>query len=120
MCHNIRMHNFEKLIAFMMDGAKLVVEEPTDKLSMLVDEERELANALLMISKKYGKFNEDGTGIWAGYIPAKENDNKEIGVMCSNCALYQGGTSCSIISMKVEPRGYCRFAVIPDGVVKKK
>jgi hypothetical protein len=114
------MHNFDKLIAILVDGARLVVEKPVDKMGMLVEEERDLANALLMIAKKYGKFNEDGTGIWAGYISAKDNDNKRIGVMCSNCVLYEGGSSCSIISAKVEPSGYCRFAIIPDGVVKKK
>jgi len=114
------MHNFEKLIAVLTEGARLVVAEPKDKLSNLVDEERDLDNALLMIAQKYGKFNEDGTGIWAGYMPAKENDNKKIGVKCSNCVLYQGGDSCSIISMKVEPEGYCRFAIIPDGLVAKR
>lgn len=113
-------HGFEKLIAVLTNGAKLIVEKPGDKMGELVDEERDLANALLTIAKKYGKFNEDRTGIWAGYTPAKENDNKRIGVKCSNCVLYQGGSSCSIISMKVEPEGYCRFAIIPDGVVAKR
>ena len=72
------------------------------------------------IAKKYGKFNEDDSGIWAGYTSAKDNDIKDIGVKCANCALYEGGSSCSIISAKVEPSGYCRFAIIPDGVVKKR
>jgi hypothetical protein len=120
LCHNVSMHNFEKLIAGLIDGARLVVQKPEDKMRMLVDEERDLANALLMIAKKYGKFNEDDSGIWAGYTPAKDNDIKDIGVKCANCALYEGGSSCSIISAKVEPSGYCRFAIIPDGVVKKK
>jgi hypothetical protein len=114
------MNNFDKLIAILTDGARLIVEKPQDKLSNLVDEERDLANALLMIAKRYGKFDQDGSGIWAGYIPAKENDNKRIGVMCANCALYEGGESCAIIAAQVEPQGYCRFAIIPDGVVKKR
>lgn len=114
------MHEFEKLIAILADGAKLVIEKPDDKMSQLVDEERDLANALLKISKNYGKFNQDGTGIWAGYTSAKDNDNKKIGVKCGNCVLYQGGDSCAIIEAKVEAEGMCRFAIIPDGVVKKK
>jgi hypothetical protein len=114
------MHNFEKLIAVLTEGARLVIDKPVHDMETLTDDERDLANALLMIAKKYGKFDEDGSGIWAGYTPAKENDNKRIGVKCSNCTLYQGGDSCSIISMKVEPDGYCRFAIIPDGVVAKK
>jgi len=83
----------------------------------LVPEENDLASALIEIADKHGKFNEDETGIWAGYKPAEENDYKSIGVKCENCVLYRGGSSCAIIALPVEPEGKCRFAVIPDGVV---
>jgi hypothetical protein len=83
----------------------------------LVPEESDLAEALIEIADKYGKFNEDATGIWAGYTPAAENDVKGIGVKCSSCVLYMGNGSCRIIDMEVEDEGKCRFAVIPDGVV---
>lgn len=85
----------------------------------LVPEEQELAAALIEIATKYGKFNEDATGIWAGYTPAAENKDQEIGVHCGNCVLYAGGDQCQIISLPVEPMGVCRFAVLPDGVIKK-
>jgi len=81
-------------------------------------EESDLAGALLDIAEKYGKFNQDATGIWAGYVPAAENEVAEIGVMCANCVLYRGEDQCAIIALPVEPAGRCRFAVIPDGVVK--
>jgi len=80
-------------------------------------EERDLANALLLLAKKYGKFNEDETGIWAGYESGQANEVAAIGVKCSNCVLYRGGSECAIIDFEVEPDGKCRFAVIPDGVV---
>lgn len=85
---------------------------------IVVAEEKELAEALISITKKYGKFNEDDTGVWAGYVPASENENAEKGVNCANCMLYEGGSSCKILATKVEPMGSCRFALIPDGVVK--
>lgn len=85
---------------------------------ILVDEEKDLAQALSEIADKYGKFDEDGTGIWAGYTPAEENKDAAIGVKCANCVLYMGGESCRIIAQAVEPEGSCRFAVLPDGVVK--
>jgi len=87
---------------------------------IIVAEEQELADALVSITKKYGKFNEDDTGVWAGYIPAAENQNAEKGVNCSNCMLYEGGSSCKILAAQVEPMGSCRFALIPDGVVKDR
>jgi len=86
----------------------------------LIPEEQDLAEALLEIADKYGKFNEDDTGIWAGYTPAEENEVASIGVKCGNCVLYRGGSNCAIISAEVESEGKCRFAVIPDGVVDVK
>ena len=85
--------------------------------SALIPEEQDLADALIFITDKYGKFDQDGDGVWAGYTPAYENDVKDIGVKCSNCVFYQGGDVCRIISLGVEPEGKCRFAVIPEGVV---
>lgn len=86
----------------------------------VIAEERELAEALIEIAQKHGKFNSDDMGVWAGYESAAENENADKGVMCANCILYEGGTSCKIIDAEVEPGGYCRFALIPDGVVTAK
>jgi hypothetical protein len=81
--------------------------------------EQEFANALMGIAKKYGKLsNDDGNGIWVGYVPASENENLSIGVKCGNCALYEGNGVCKIVAQQVEDGGYCRLAAIPDGVVK--
>ena len=96
-------------------------EEQLDAMQaagIIVAEEQDLAKALLEIAEKHGKFNEDRTGIWAGYTPAAENEYKEIGVTCINCVLYEGPGVCKIIAQPVEDEGKCRFAVIPDGVVK--
>ena len=84
----------------------------------LAEEEAVLADALTAIASIYGKFNEDQTGIWAGYETPQENDVKDIGVKCSNCVLYEGNGVCKIIAQQVEDEGKCRFAMIPDGVVE--
>jgi starvation-inducible DNA-binding protein len=96
-------------------------EEQLDAMQaagIIVAEEQDLAKALLEIAETHGKFNEDRTGIWAGYTPAAENEYKEIGVKCINCVLYEGPGVCKIIAQPIEDEGKCRFAVIPDGVVK--
>lgn len=84
----------------------------------LDQEEADLRDALLKIVKRHGKFDEDSDGVYAGYKPAASNPIASIGVKCANCVFYQGGSSCKIIAMDVEPEGKCRFAVIPKGVVK--
>jgi len=86
----------------------------------LAQEEAMLAEALIVIARMHGKFNEDETGIWAGYDSPEENDVKDIGVKCSNCVLYEGNGVCKIIAQKVEDEGKCRFAIIPDGVVQSE
>jgi hypothetical protein len=86
---------------------------------IIVAEEQDLADALIKIVEKHGKFNSDDTGVWGGYESAAENEKKEWGITCANCILYEGGSSCKIIDAAVEPGGYCRFALIPDGIVKK-
>lgn len=83
----------------------------------LDNEEQALADALVRITKKYGKFNEDKKGVYAAYTPAAENELINIGVKCSNCVFFKGEGSCKIIDKAVEADGRCRFAVIPPGVV---
>jgi hypothetical protein len=91
--------------------------------SGLVPEEQDLANALLEVVAKHGKFNQDGEGVWAGYTPAAENEDAKIGVTCVNCVFYsedeQGNDVCQIIALPIEDLGKCRLAVIPDGKIDK-
>lgn len=88
--------------------------------SALIPEERALAEALVYITETYGKFDQDGDGVWAGYTPPAENEVRDIGVKCSNCVFFQAPNTCAIISLEVEAEGKCRFAVIPEGVVSAK
>lgn len=84
----------------------------------LDEQEAVLADLLVAITQRYGKFNEDSVGVWAGYDSAEENDVADIGVKCANCVLYEGEGVCKIVAHAVEPEGKCRFAIIPDGVVQ--
>lgn len=87
----------------------------------LVLEEQDLANALLEIVEKHGKFDQDGDGVWAGYTPPAENKVARIGVICKNCVFYyedeNGKDICQIIAVEIEDLGKCRFAVIPDDLI---
>lgn len=104
-----------KLFERIMGGVSLRVVDSGPRLNPA---ERDLANALYGIAKKHGSFDETGCGIYASYESGSVNETQNIGVMCKNCVFFNGPTSCKIISLPVEATGKCRFAVIPDGVVR--
>lgn len=94
------------------------IRESLKGAGILVPEEQDLADALLEIVEKHGKFNDDNTGVWAGYTSAKENaENAEIGVKCGNCVFWEAPNGCKVIVAETEENGLCRFAVLPDGAV---
>lgn len=86
----------------------------------LAPAEEDYVEALYEIVSEYGKLaDNDGNGIWVGYVPASKNDNKSIGVKCSNCAFYcKEMKACHIVAQEIEPEGYCRLAAIGEGLVK--
>ena len=92
--------------------------QPEIDKNNLDKEEADLRDALRKIVKRHGKFDETGDGVWAGYYPPEKNPVANIGVKCANCVFYKGGSSCEILALDVHPEGKCRFAVIPNGVVK--
>lgn len=100
------------------DGEDFDSYDPILSDGMLVPEEADLASALLEVVEKHGKFNDDNTGVWAGYDSAEKNAaNAEIGVKCGNCVFWQSPNGCQIIVAETEEGGLCRFAVLPDGSV---
>lgn len=94
------------------------IEEPIESSAVLVPEEQDLADLLLEVVEKHGKFDADNTGVWAGYTSAEENaENASIGVKCGNCVFWEAPNGCKIIVAETEEGGLCRFAVLPDGTV---
>ena len=93
-----------------------IVEDSVDLYTQLSEEEKALADSLLALTAKVGPLDK-APGIWVGYESGPENENLSIGVKCGNCALHASENRCKIISQTIEPNGYCRFAVIPDGLV---
>lgn len=104
-------------------------EEPEGEESPLVDNpivklppaEEDYVESMLEIVSEYGKLSDnDGNGIWVGYVPANKNMDAKIGVKCSNCAFYCPEMGdCHIVAQKIEPNGYCRLAAIGEGLVKE-
>jgi len=112
-------------IAIEIGGGEKHGEGYTDSPHMknnvkLAPAEAKYVEALHKIVEEFGKLaDDDGNGIYVGYIPASQNKDKAIGVKCSNCAFYcPEMKNCHIVKQKIEPEGYCRLAAIGDGLVK--
>jgi hypothetical protein len=84
----------------------------------LTPQEKAFHDALIDIAEKYGSYDQASSSIWVGYVAAEENEDKAIGVKCSNCSFYNpSNNGCALLSYKVEPEAICRLAAIPDGLV---
>jgi len=113
-------NNLSPILRILSGELRISIDTPRDDDVVIVGpQETAVASSLLAVVSKYGKFNEDGDGVWAGYESPSENDVQHIGVKCANCIMWEGGSSCKLISLPVEAGGKCRFAVIPNGVVRK-
>ena len=95
-------------------------EGVTNPIIKLAPAEADYVESFFDIVEEYGKLaDNDGNGIWVGYVPAAQNEMKTMGVKCSNCAFWcPEMKGCHIIVEKAEPNGYCRLAAIGEGLKK--
>jgi len=92
----------------------------TNEKIKLAPAEAKYVEAMFEIVEEYGKLaDNDGNGIWVGYESPSKNENKDMGVKCSNCAFWcPKMKGCHIIVQKAEANGYCRLAAIGEGLKK--
>lgn len=97
-------------------------EGVTNPIIKLAPAEADYVESMFEIVEEYGKLaDNDDNGIWVGYMSPSENENKSIGVKCSNCAFWcPEMKGCHIIVEQAEPNGLCRLAAIGEGLVKGK
>lgn len=82
--------------------------------------EKEFISAMQMIALRFGKLaDNDGNGIYVGYVDKKDNDNYAKGIYCAHCVHYESEKVCKIIKAKIEPGGYCRLAAVASEFVDK-
>jgi HK97 family phage prohead protease len=71
------------------------------------------------VAEVFGPFD-TGTGPdGIHYVSAADNPFASEGLKCSNCAFYQGGGGCELVSdeVRVEPEAVCKFWIIPGDQV---
>jgi len=110
-----------KGIRIVHDHEEHEVADPTSvKPPYYPPAEKEFISAMQTIALRFGKLaDNDGNGIYVGYVDKKDNDNYNMGIYCAHCAHYESEKVCKIIKAQIEPGGYCRLAAIPSELVKK-
>lgn len=115
-CHLTRDEALGQQSALYATESK-VLKDYSDIYPLLDDSEKEFHDALEAIAEKYGKFN-TGTPIYVDYVIPLENKNVSKGIICGNCAFWEEGGVCHIVSGEIQYNGYCRLAAIPSERVK--
>lgn len=62
----------------------------------------------------FGPFNKGVTESGAHYSDAETNPFASEGLVCSNCAFYEGPRACELVAGDIDPSGICKFWVIPE------
>jgi hypothetical protein len=71
------------------------------------------------IAENFGKWDQTAGADGAHYAPASANPFKEEGLMCVNCAFFQGGNRCEIVEGDIEPEAICKLWIIKEDLLKK-
>lgn len=102
---------------------KKLKEVDQELYSQISGDEKALADAMLEIVGNFGKFGSESSNVYPNYMPASENEDKEIGVKCGNCVFHvetEESFGCSAIVGQIEEEGICRLAIIPPGLVNAR
>jgi hypothetical protein len=67
------------------------------------------------IAETFGQFDQTSGGDGAHYFT--ENPFKAEGLMCANCAFYNGAQGCELVSGVILPEALCKFWIIPADLI---
>ena len=65
----------------------------------------------------FGQFDQGIGAQGAHYVGPEDNVFASEGMVCSNCAFYEGPRACEIVSGDIDPAAVCKFWVIPESLL---
>jgi len=72
------------------------------------------------MAEEFGKWDQTAGPDGAHYASAETNPFKEKGLMCMNCAFFQGGKRCEIVDGEIEPEAICKLWIIKQELISEK
>lgn len=85
----------------------------------LTDRQRDLMFTYQRVAMEYGRFDQTDGPDGAHYASAADNPFKSEGIMCQNCALYEGG-SCAVVAGSIEAEAVCKLWIIPSLLIQEQ
>lgn len=72
------------------------------------------------IVDEFGKFDQSAGAAGSHYTSAEANPFKAEGLICSNCASYDGPRACEIVAGDIDPNAICKFWIIPEKLLSQQ
>lgn len=70
------------------------------------------------IAETFGKFDQGMGSEGAHYVA--ESPFASDGLVCANCAFYEGPRACEIVDGDIDPAAICKFWIIPNELVREE
>jgi HK97 family phage prohead protease len=80
--------------------------------------QRYLYDELEGIAETFGKFTKGIDSEGAHYV--EESPFASDGLICANCAFYEGPRACEIVEGDIAPEAVCKFWIIPNELVREE
>ena len=108
-----------------MEDAKELVEHQDEMVEGLAEQQEmglnprqfTMYDLFEKMSEEFGKWDQSPLANGAHYFPEEKNPFAEEGIYCSNCAFYEGGQACHIVSGEIQPMGLCKLWVIKEQLI---
>jgi HK97 family phage prohead protease len=82
----------------------------------LTPRQQTLYENLESVVEVFGQFDKGVAESGAHYSDATVNPFAAEGLVCSNCAFYEGPRACELVAGDIDPAGICKFWVIPESL----
>lgn len=83
-----------------------------DEAEYLTPRQKAQYDAYEIIAEHFGMWTADSGPDGAHYMTEDQNPFIDEGLMCANCAFYEGGQRCEIVEGRIHPMALCKLWII--------
>jgi len=104
----------EKIVAANDERSEIMDTRSIDGIYPVTPLQNHLYEMLEDTVDIFGMFDQGIGAQGAHYVGPDLNPFIEEGMVCSNCAFYEGPRACEVVSGDIDPNAICKFWVIPE------